>query len=74
MQSGDRLMVIEMVPVPGQPDIDIARLGIATMVFGAEARQRKQDQYRALFAATGFSLTRVLATRTAFSILEFSPP
>ena len=26
MQSGDRLLVIEMVPMPGEPDLDIALL------------------------------------------------
>ena len=73
MQSRDRLLVVEMVPVPGQPDVGIALLDMAMMAFGGEARQRIEDEYRALFAATGFSLTRVLATGTAFSILESSP-
>jgi len=59
--------------VPGQPDVGIALLDMAMMAFGGEARQRIEDEYRALFAATGFSLTRVLATGTAFSILESSP-
>ena len=73
MQSRDRLLVVEMVPVPGQPDVGIALLDMAMMVFGGEARQRIEDEYRALFDATGFNLTRVLATGSAFSILESSP-
>jgi hypothetical protein len=73
MKSGDRLLVVEMVPVPGQPDVGIAILDIAMMTFGGEARQRTEEEYSRLFAATGFSLRRVVGTGTAFSILEASP-
>lgn len=70
MQSADRLLVIEMVPVPGHPDVGIALLDMAMMTFGGEARQRTETEYRELFAATDLLLTRVVETGTAFSILE----
>ena len=73
MRSGDRLLVIEMVPVPGKPDVKIAILDIAMMTFGGEARQRTEEEYNELFAATGFSSARVLGTGTAFSLLEVRP-
>jgi hypothetical protein len=73
MSSGDRLLVVEMVPVPGQPDAGIAMLDIAMMIFGGEARQRTEEEYNELFAATGFGPARVLGTGTAFSILEVKP-
>jgi len=73
MRSGDRLLVIEMVPVPGEPDVKIAILDIAMMTFGGEARQRTEEEYNELFAATGFSSARVLGTGTAFSLLEVRP-
>jgi hypothetical protein len=73
MNSGDRLLVVEMVPVPGQPDIGIALLDIAMMTFGGEARQRTEEEYNELFAATRFGQARVVATGTAFSILEARP-
>jgi hypothetical protein len=69
-RSGDRLLVVEMVPVPGKPDVGIALLDIAMMMFGGEARQRTLEEYDQLFAATGFRSTRVLETGTAFSIVE----
>ncbi len=69
-RSGDRLLVVEMVPVPGQPDVGIALLDIAMMMFGGEARQRTVGEYDELFAATGFGPARVVETGTAFSILE----
>ena len=73
MSSGDRLLVVEMVPVPGQPDVGIAMLDIAMMIFGGEARQRTEAEYNELFAATGFGPARVVGTGTAFSILEVKP-
>ena len=73
MTSENRLLVVEMVPVPGQPDIGIALLDIVMMMFGGEARQRTEDEYNELFVATGFSPARVVATATAFSILEAKP-
>ena len=73
LRPADRLLVVEMVPVPGQPDIGIALLDIAMMKFGGEARQRTEEEYNELFAATGFSPARVVRTGTAFSILEARP-
>ena len=73
MRSSDRLLVIEMVPVPGQPDVGIAILDITMMMFGGEARQRTEEEYNELFAATGFTPKRVVGTSTAFSILEARP-
>jgi hypothetical protein len=73
MRSSDRLLVVEMVPVPGQPDVGIALLDIGMMVFGGEARQRTLEEYNELFAATGFVSAGVMETGTAFSILETGP-
>ena len=42
------------------------------MYFG-EARQRTEEEYAALFTATGFALTRVIPTAGAFSIVEARP-
>ena len=73
MSSGDRLLVVEMVPVPGQPDAAIALLDIMMMMFFGEARQRTEAEYNQLFSATGFGPARVMATGTAFSVLEVKP-
>jgi hypothetical protein len=73
MNSGDRLLVVEMIPVPGQRDVRMALLDMAMMIFGGEARQRTEHEYNELFAATGFSPARELGTGTAFSILEVKP-
>jgi hypothetical protein len=73
MSSGDRLLVIEMVPVPGQPDAGIALLDITMMMFFGEARQRTEAEYNQLFSATWFGPARVMGTGTAFNILEAKP-
>jgi hypothetical protein len=72
MSADDRLLVVEMVPVPGRPDVTIALLDVAMMIFGGEARQRTIDEYDSLFAATGFGPAREIGTGTGFSILETS--
>ena len=43
------------------------------MMFGGEARQRTEEEYNELFAATGLGAARVVGTGTAFSILEVKP-
>ena len=73
MRSADRLLVVEMVTVPGQPNVAIGLIDIAMMMFAGEARQRTENEYNELFAATGFALARVLPTTTAFSIIEAKP-
>ena len=73
MSAGDRLPVIEMIAVPGQPDAGIAILDMAMMMFAGEARQRTEAEYNNLFSATGFDAARVIETGTAFRILEAKP-
>jgi hypothetical protein len=73
LNSGDRLLVVEMVPVPGQPDAGIALLDLVMMMFGGEARQRTEAEYNQLFASTGFGPARAIGTGTAFRILEAKP-
>jgi hypothetical protein len=73
MSSGDRLLVVEMALVPGQPDAGIALLDMVMMIFGGEARQRTEAGYNELFASIGFGPARVIRTGTAFRILEANP-
>jgi len=73
LRPADLLLVVEMVPVPGQPDVGIALLDIAMMKFGGEARQRTEEEYNELFAATGLGPARLARTGTAFTILEARP-
>lgn len=73
MRPTDRLLICEMVPVPCQPNVLVSHVDMAMLMFFGEARQRTVDEYKQLFAATHFDLTRVLPTAGAFSIVEARP-
>jgi len=73
MRDTDRLLVVEMLTVPCQPNPGIAMLDMMMLLYFGEARQRTVDEYQELFGATRFELTRVLATPSAFSIVEARP-
>src|SRR5579864_3952109 len=73
MRPADRLLVIEMLTVPCQPNPQVSMVDMAMMMYFGEARQRTVEEYAQLFEATGLALTRVLPTAGAFSIVEARP-
>ena len=73
MRDTDRLLVIEMLAVPCQPNPSVATLDMMMLLYFGEARQRTVEEYEDLFSATGLELTRVLATPSPFSIVEARP-
>lgn len=73
MRDTVRLLVIEMLTVPCEPSARVSILDMMMLLYFGEARQRTVDEYEELFAATRFELTRVLATPSAFSIVEARP-
>jgi hypothetical protein len=73
MRETDRLLVIEMLTVPCEPNPGIAILDMMMLLYFGEARQRAVSEYEDLFRASRFELTRVLPTRSAFGIVEARP-
>jgi len=73
MRGTDRLLVIEMLTVPCEPNPRVSILDMMMLLYFGEARQRTVDEYKELFGATSFELTRVLPTASAFSIVEARP-
>jgi hypothetical protein len=73
MRPSDRLLVMEMLTVPCQPDPGVAILDMMMLMYFGEARQRTVEEYEALFGSKGFKLTRVVPTPGAFSIVEARP-
>jgi hypothetical protein len=73
MRNADRLLVIEMLTVPCEPNPRVSILDMMMLLYFGEARQRTVDEYKELFAATRFEFTRVLPTASAFSIVEARP-
>ena len=73
MRPTDRLLVIEMLIIPCEANIRVSLIDLTMLMYFGEARQRTIDEYKHLFHSTRFSLTRVLPTAGAFSIVEASP-
>ena len=73
MRPDDRLLVVEMVPVPGKPNPAVSMVDVMMLMFFGEARQRTVAEYKTLFDATGFEMVRELPTGTDFSIVEARP-
>ena len=57
------------MPARAEHDPD-AIMGDVHMLALTGGRERSEAEYRALFAAAGFTLTRVIPTRSWFSIIE----
>lgn len=73
MRETDRVLVMEMLTVPCEPNPGVATLDMMMLLYFGEARQRTVEEYEVLFGATGFELTRVMTTPSAFSIVEARP-
>jgi len=73
MRPTDRLLVAEMLAIPCQPSIQVSLIDMIMLMYFGEARQRTADEYRSLFDSTQFSLTRIVPTAGAFSIVEAAP-
>jgi len=67
---GKKLFIVELVvdPVP-QKALDARLFDIAMLVM-QEGRERSEQEFRGLLAASGFELKRVLPTQSPYSILE----
>jgi hypothetical protein len=73
MRPTDRLLVAEMLTIPCRPSAQVSQIDMIMLMYFGEARQRTVEEYRSLFDSTRFSLTRVLPTAGAFSIVEAAP-
>jgi hypothetical protein len=73
MRETDRLIVIEMLTVPGEPNPGLAVLDMMMLLYFGEARQRTVAEYSELFRATGLEYSRVVPTSSAFGIVEARP-
>jgi hypothetical protein len=73
MKSGSKLLLIERVipnriePSPLNQSILLSDLHMMVMTGG---RERTEAEYRALFEAAGFALTRVVPTASGVSVIE----
>ena len=73
MSSGTKLLLIERV-VPQEmiesPSHQAIARGDLAMLVTHGAKERSETEYRALLSASGFTITRIVATDSGFTILE----
>jgi len=59
--------------VPCRPSLQVGIIDITMLALFGEARQRTEEEYRALFGSCNLALARVIPTESAFSIVEAKP-
>ena len=72
MPAGGRVLAIDAVLAPsGMTDMN--KVSDLLMMVVCPGRERTEDEFRNLYAAAGFRLTRVVSTPTSLSIVEGVP-
>jgi len=69
MEAGKKLLVVESVIPPGNGPFGGKFLDLVMLLIPG-GQERTEEEYRALFEKTGFSLARVISTGTEVSIIE----
>ena len=73
MRSQDRLLVVEGVTVPCEPNRLVGLADVNMLTLFGEARQRTEAEYGDLFLLHGLELVGVVPTESAFSLVEARP-
>ena len=69
MTSYSKLLLAEEVLPPGDQPC-YGKLSDLNMLISPGGQERTEAEYRALYAAAGFTLTRVIPTRSRISVIE----
>jgi hypothetical protein len=69
MGQGGKLLIVEGVVPPGNEPPASKFFDLAMMVLPG-GMERTEEEYRQLFGAAGFQLTRIVPTRTWVSVIE----
>ena len=69
MPTGKKILVVEQMIQPAGPGrsalvLDMLMLALFT------GRERTEEEFRQLFASSGFELSRIIATSTPFFLFE----
>ena len=67
-----RLLVVEGI-VPAGNDSSFTKLLDLNMLVIPGGKERTEEEYRALYEATGFKLTSITPTRSDVSVIEGRP-
>ncbi|WP_394833014.1 acetylserotonin O-methyltransferase [Pendulispora rubella] len=70
MVPGGKLLVVDQV-VPAPNEVDFAKLmDLEMLALTPGGRERTADEFRKIFAAAGFTLTRIVPTEAYLSVVE----
>ncbi|MDQ1523266.1 MAG: hypothetical protein QOE47_1190 [Pyrinomonadaceae bacterium] len=69
MPDDGRLLLVEMV-VPAGNEPHLAKIQDLEMMLSPGGLERTEEEYRVLFAAAGFELTRIIPTASPMSVIE----
>lgn len=70
MTDNGRVLVVEQVIPPGNEPFMGKLLDVNMLVMCPGGKERTEAEYRSLFAAAGFELTRIISTQTFVSVVE----
>jgi hypothetical protein len=69
MKDGGKILIVEAV-VPETAEPHYSKLLDLEMLVSPGGKERTETEYRELLAAAGFRLTRVVPTKSPFSVIE----
>jgi len=72
VNPGGKLLVVDMV-VPGPNEFHMGKIADLEMMLFPSGKERTEAEFRELFAAAGWKLTRVIPTASHVSIVEGVP-
>lgn len=72
IKENGKLLVVEQVILPGN-EPQLGKFTDLIMMVMTGGRERTEEEYRALFAASGFKLTKITQTPSPVSIIEGVP-
>jgi hypothetical protein len=70
MRPGARLLVCERIVPPGNEPAPAKLIDLHMLATNHGGKERTEREYRDLLAATGFACERIIATRSAWSLVE----
>jgi hypothetical protein len=70
MTENGKILVIEQVILPGNEPFIGKLLDLHMLVLFPGGCERTENEYRALFAASGFQLTRIVPPKANVSVIE----
>jgi hypothetical protein len=72
MEAHGKLILVEAVLPPGNQH-SMSKFFDLNMLVMTGGRERSESEYKALFQASGFRLTRIIPTQSEFSLIEGAP-